>query len=76
MRLTEVVGRVLDLDPAELTDDSSRDTILKWTSMHHVKLLVEIESAYGIRFSNPEMASMQTIGDVRASLLRHGAEVS
>ncbi|NUT93074.1 MAG: acyl carrier protein [Saccharothrix sp.] len=76
MRLTEVVGRVLDMDPAQLSDDSSRETILGWTSMRHVKLLVEIETAYGIRFSNPEMASMQTIGDVRAGLVRRGVDVS
>ncbi len=75
MLLTEVFARALDAQPEEFTDESSRETVMGWTSLRHVKLLVEVETAYGIRFSNAEMAAMHTLGDVRAALTRRGAEV-
>lgn len=75
MLLTEVFARALDAPAEELAEESSRKNVMGWTSLRHVRLLVEVEGAYGIRFSNAEMAAMHTLGDIRAALIRRGAEV-
>lgn len=76
MRLVDVCTRVLEEPAGTLTDDSSQDTVLNWTSLRHVALLVEIENEFGLRFSNAEMASMRSMGDIRAALSKKGVDVS
>lgn len=76
MRLHDVLARVLDEPADQLTDDSSPDTVLNWTSMRHVTLLVEIENVYDIRFSNAEMATMRSLGDIKAALAKKGVEAA
>jgi acyl carrier protein len=75
MQLQDLVSRVLDEPADQLTDESSPDTVLNWTSMRHVTLLIEIENAYGVRFSNAEMTTMRSYGDIKATLARKGVEV-
>ncbi|MFB9690300.1 acyl carrier protein [Amycolatopsis plumensis] len=76
MTLEEVFAEVFG-EPAEsFTDESDRETVLGWTSMRHVTLLVQIENAFGVRFSNPEMATMRSLGDIRAALADKEATVS
>ena len=76
MQLNDVLARVLDEPADQLTDDSSPDNVLNWTSMRHVTLLIEIENAYGIRFSNAEMTTMRSLGDIKATLAKKGVEVA
>lgn len=75
MALEDVLARVLE-EPAEsFTDDDSPDTILKWTSLRNVTLLIEIENEFGIRFTNAEMTTMRSVGDIRAALAKKGVPV-
>lgn len=76
MQLNDLLSRVLEEPADQLTDDASPDTVLNWTSMRHVTLLVEIENAYDIRFSNAEMMTMRSLGDIKAALAKKGVEVS
>lgn len=76
MRLEDVLARVLEEPAGSLTDESSPDNVLNWTSLRHVTLLVEIENEYGIRFSNAEMSTMRCVGDIRAALAGKGVTVA
>jgi len=40
----------------------------------HITLLMEIESAYDVQFSNSEMIALRSLGDIRAALARKGVE--
>jgi acyl carrier protein len=75
MSLEDVLERVMEEPADSFTDDSSPDVVLNWTSLRHVTLLVEIENEYGIRFSNAEMATMRSVGDIRAALMKKGVQV-
>ncbi len=44
-----------------------------WDSVSHLALLLTIEQHYAIAFTSAEMVSMQTVGDLIASLTAHGA---
>ena len=76
MRLADVFAKVLKAPADDFTDESSQESVLNWTSLRHVALLIEVENTYQIHFSNTEMAAMRTVGDVRTALARKGAEVS
>ncbi len=75
MALEDVLERVLEEPADSFDDDSSPDTVLSWTSLRHVTLLVEIENEYGIRFTNAEMTTMRSVGDIRTALTKKGVPV-
>lgn len=76
MVLAEVFAEVFEEPADSFTDESNRESVLGWTSMRHVTLLVTIENAYGTKFTNAEMATMRSMGDIRAALSRKGVTVS
>jgi acyl carrier protein len=76
MRLEDVFAQVF-ARPAESFDDAtSQDTDGDWTSMKNVALLVAIEDAYKVRFSNAELTALRSLADIRAALDRKGALVT
>ncbi|AQZ63359.1 unnamed protein product [[Actinomadura] parvosata subsp. kistnae] len=72
MRLEDVLATVLEQPADSFTDESSSENVLSWTSLRHVTLLIEIENEFGIRFTNAEMTTMRSLGDIRAALERKG----
>lgn len=70
--LADVFAKILK-EPAEsFTAESSRQNSVNWTSLKHVALLVAIETEYSVKFSNPEMTTMFTMGDIRKVLTEKG----
>ena len=76
MRLEEVFADVFEEPADQFREDSSPDSIFKWTSLMHITLLMEIENAYRIRFSNAEMITLRSLGDIRTALARKGVEAA
>jgi acyl carrier protein len=72
MRVEDVLATVLEQPADSFTDESSSENVMTWTSLRHVTLLIEIENEFGIRFSNAEMTTMRSLGDIRAVLKRKG----
>jgi acyl carrier protein len=70
-----VFATVFDKPADTFTDDANQDTVAEWTSLRNVSLLVAIENAFGIQFSNAEMTTMRGIGDIRTALQRRGVPV-
>jgi acyl carrier protein len=76
MRLEEVFADVFE-EPAErFGEDSTPETIFKWTSLMHITLLMEIEAAYKVEFSNAEMITLRSLGEIRSALARKGVEAA
>jgi acyl carrier protein len=76
MGLREIFARVLDEPEESFTDESTPDTVAGWTSLRHVTLLVTLENEYGVRFTNAEMTTMRSFGDIKAALDRKGVAVA
>ncbi|GAA3814623.1 hypothetical protein GCM10022226_39360 [Sphaerisporangium flaviroseum] len=72
MRLEDVLATVLEQPADSFTDESSSENVLTWTSLRHVTLLIEIENEFDVRFTNAEMTTMRSLGDIRAALERKG----
>jgi acyl carrier protein len=76
MRLEDVLSSILGDPPEAFTDDYSQQTSSNWTSMHHVELVIALEEAFDVQFSNAEMTNMRSVRDIRAALERDGATVA
>lgn len=48
-----------------LSDDDTPKTVGGWDSIAHLVMLTSIEDALGLRFTDDEITSIQSIGDVR-----------
>ena len=71
-RLLEIVGRVLSLDAAAVTDRTSHGESPRWDSVGHLNLVLEVEAEFGVRFSAEEIPELTSVGKIREALRRRG----
>jgi len=65
-RLREVVAAMLELDVADVDDDTSTDTVLTWDSVRHMNLVIALEQAFDITIPDDDVATMTSYPIVRA----------
>jgi acyl carrier protein len=66
--LVQLFAEVLEVNPAELNDDSSPDNVKQWDSLAGMKLVVAIEEKFNVKLSTKEILKMSTIGRARITL--------
>jgi len=69
MQLYNLIGKVLGVDPATLTEDSNAQNTPKWDSLRHIEVLFAMESAFHVRFTMPEISGLRKLSDIRALLI-------
>jgi len=70
MRVRDLVSQVLDVPVDSIGQDFSQETAASWTSLNHLMLISQIESEFGLTFSNQEIreaTSFQRIVEALAS---------
>ncbi len=67
-RLTEIFREVFDLDDLTLRDEMVAADVEEWDSLNHVKLVLAIESGFGVKFSTREIAGWKNVGDMKKTL--------
>jgi acyl carrier protein len=65
-KINELIGNAFSIDGAAAKDSDSPQTIEAWDSVGHMLLLTSIEEELGIKFTQQDMESIRTIGQVRA----------
>ena len=60
-RVREIASDVLQ---ADVTLESSPETIESWDSVHHLNLMLAIEEEYGFQFSPEEMDQAKSVGSL------------
>ena len=65
MQLYNLVGKVLDVEPSLLNDESNAQNTPKWDSLRHIEVLFAIENAFHVRFTMPEISGLRKLGDIR-----------
>jgi len=64
----QVLSRVreiaCDILQAEVTADSSPETVESWDSVHHLNLVLALEEEYGCEFLPEEMDQAKTVGSL------------
>jgi acyl carrier protein len=69
MQLYNIIGKVLGVDPAALSDESNAQNTPRWDSLRHIEVVLAVESAFHVRFTMPEIASLRKLGDIRRILV-------
>jgi acyl carrier protein len=66
--LIQLFADVLQVDPVELDEDSSPNTVKQWDSLAAMTLVAAIEERFNVRLSTKEIMKMSTIGLARKAL--------
>ncbi len=64
-KLTKVFREVFGDDSITLNEQTTADQIEGWDSMSHINLIIAIEIAFGIEFTNEEIRSFNNVGDMQ-----------
>lgn len=67
-RLKTLTAETLGVDPDEITNDASPQTVASWTSFNHLTLMAAVEETFGCQFSMEEMTGIANFGDLRRVL--------
>jgi acyl carrier protein len=72
MRVERVIGKVFQVDPAELGDTSSRDAVRGWDSMGHLTLVLALEEQFGVTLAIDDAMEMTDVGRIKQVLRTYG----
>lgn len=67
-----VMSQVFQVEPAEITADSSPESIERWDSLKHMQLIMALEDELGVQFPDeaiPELLSYSAIEKMVQDLL-------
>lgn len=65
-RLNEIFRNVFNDDTIAVVSGTTAKDVDGWDSMMHVRLLINIEKTFGIKFSFSEMAGLRNVGELVA----------
>jgi acyl carrier protein len=63
-RLNSIFQDVFNDDELVVTDRTTAQDVEGWDSLMHVTLLVNVEKAFGLRFTSSEIASLKNVGEL------------
>jgi acyl carrier protein len=66
--LVEIVARNFGLEPAQITPATNADTVPQWDSVSHLKLILDIEESFAVRFSSAELGELTSVGRIQIAL--------
>lgn len=64
--LTEIFRDVFDRDDVVPTAAMTAADVPEWDSLTHIRLMVAVEAAFGVRFTSGEIASLPDVGSLVA----------
>jgi len=70
--LYRIVATIFKEDVTSLTLDSGAATIPRWDSFGQLRLLMEVERVFGLRFSMAEIGQPRTIRDLHSLISSRG----
>jgi citrate synthase len=64
--VSTVIARVLEIDPARVTDELAYQSIAEWDSMQHMVLMASISEAFGVEIDGAMVPELSTVAAIRA----------
>ena len=68
--LTPIFRNVFDDDELIIEEKTTAPDIEGWDSLAHIRLMVTIEKAFGLRFTAAEVADLNDVGDMARLILK------
>jgi acyl carrier protein len=75
-KLKQVMADLFGLDPSCIDESASVDTIEKWDSLNHLKLVLALEEQFNVTFSGEQSVEMLSYELVKTVLSENGVAFS
>lgn len=72
---TEIIAKILLIDESDITDDLKRVDLESWDSMTHLILISDLEQEFNVTFSDDEIASIESIQNIKDILKKHNVAI-
>ncbi len=63
-KLTGIFHDVFDDEDIVVTPQLTADDVDGWDSLSHIRLMLTVEKAFGVRFSASEVGKLKNVGDL------------
>lgn len=74
LHLQTLTAETLGVDPEEITDAASPQTLEAWTSFSHLMLMSAVEGAFSLTFSMEEMVNVHDYAGLRTLVTQRLSE--
>ncbi len=71
--LRDIVADTLEISPAEVTAETSTDSVEAWDSFRHLQLILSVEGEYGVQLDPQHVPELTTVGKLQSALEQKGA---
>ncbi len=73
--LARVLAGALNINASVITDDLAADSVETWTSLNHLTLVISLEEAFDVSFTEEETVEILSVKSIKSALRHHGVEV-
>ena len=63
-KVQDILREAVEDDTITINDATVADDVPDWDSTNHVRLIVDIESEFGIRFETDEISRPESVGEL------------
>lgn len=74
-RLYGILSKVLGIQENEIKDHLTPNDVPGWDSFNALILVSELESAFKVKFTYPEVTGVKCVGDIKTMLRKHNVEL-
>ena len=67
-QLTEIMIEIFNDDDITLTPETTAADVENWDSLNNIRLMAQIESEFGMRFTTSELTGLKNVGELVAIL--------
>ena len=72
-KVFSIIAQIMSIPVEIVTETSSPNSLEEWDSLNHMKLILAIEEAFGVQFTDEEIVSIR---DVRSIIVLLGRKSS
>ncbi|WP_027522703.1 acyl carrier protein [Bradyrhizobium sp. Ec3.3] len=62
-KLTAIFREVFDEDELSVTPQTTADDVDGWDSLSHIRLVLAVSKAFGVKFSASEIGNLKNVGE-------------
>ena len=74
-KLKEILAKVLEVNPDQITLQTSPDSVETWDSYSGLLMVTELEDGYRVKFTMAEVRSVKSVKDIVAILRTRGIDI-
>jgi len=72
--IASIVAETFEMPLDAVSDETGPDTLMKWDSLGAVRLLLALQDAFQLEFTQPEILAMRNVALIRRVLVKRGIE--